>query len=159
MASWSLWPIFALVILVSHLTPIGGEDGAARSLITLHHGTARLRIAPLIDLLEEAIEGLVALRLIILELVVDLTVERIPIGLLLVRGGVGGALALGCRDRDGCGASRRAASLEHTPLQLLGDLLDLNLNLLGRASESTVVRIYRVGEFDLGQDFAGRGIF
>ena len=84
MAVRSIWPIAALVIFVRHFAPVGGEDSAARGLITLHHGAARVRIAPLIDLLEEAIKSLVALWLIILEFMFNLTVECGPVGLLLV---------------------------------------------------------------------------
>ena len=83
MAFRSIWPIAALVIFVRHFAPVGGEDSASGGLVTLHHGAARVRIASLIDLLEEAIEGLVALRLIILELMFDLTIEGCPVGLLL----------------------------------------------------------------------------
>ena len=84
MAFRSTWSVAALVIFVSHFAPVGGEDSAAGGLITLHHGAARVGIAPLIDLLEEAIKSLVALWLIILELMFNLTVECSPVGLLLV---------------------------------------------------------------------------
>ena len=155
----SIWPIAALVIFVRHFAPVGGEDSAAGGLITLHHGAARVRIAPLIDLLEEAIEGLVALRLIILELRFNLTVECCPVGLLLVGCGVGGALGRWCCNRDGRDTSSSAAGLEYTPIQLLSDFLELNLNLFGRAVECTLGWINSVGQFDLSQDFASRGIF
>ena len=89
----------------------------------------------------------------------DLTVESRPVSLLLVRCRVGGALSRRCRNRDGCRASRSATGLEHSPIQLLSDFLKLNLDLLDRASEGTLGWIYGVGQFNLCQDFAGRGIF
>ena len=155
----SIRSVTTLVIFVNHLAPVGGEDSAAGGLITLHHGAARVWITPFVDLLEEAIQGLVALRLIILELMFDLTIEGCPVGLLLAGCGVGRTLGRWCSNRDGGDATSSGAGLKYTPIQLLSDFLELNLNLFGRAVEGALRWINRVGQFDLGQDFASRGIF
>ena len=90
-ASSSLPPLTALhgvgpvrpsVILLRHLVPIGGEDGAARCLVALHHGAASILIDNLIHLLEGVIYA--TLRLLLLLLSDDVGRQGIPVRLLLV---------------------------------------------------------------------------
>ena len=89
-------PVLAFVIFFGDLAPVSGKHSAARRLVALHHGPASIFIRSLVDLLEQAIEGSLALWLFGFQFLFEICVNLVP-----VFTGCVGTLTLGNRLLDG----------------------------------------------------------
>ena len=126
---YCFWSVLTCIVLLRYFCPIGREDGAARCLVALYHGTLCVIIDKVVHLLEGIIYATSWRRLFLFFF--DFSCHCIPVCFLFVEGGgIGGCSSSWLRWSSLNSADPSITDLEEAPVHFFFCLFELDIDAL-----------------------------